>query len=81
MDEKPALPDEVIDALQRGRKIEAIKRLRAAESLDLKAAKDRVDRYAAEHRELEPARRAGSINIVPLVLAATIAAAAYYVFR
>ena len=40
-----ALPPEAIDALQRGNKIEAIKLVRAAQKLDLKDAKDRVDAY------------------------------------
>ena len=39
------LPPEAIDALQRGNKIEAIKLVRAAQRLDLKDAKDRVDAY------------------------------------
>ena len=40
-----ALPPEAIDALQRGNKIDAIKLVRAAQKLDLKDAKGRVDAY------------------------------------
>lgn len=39
------LPSDVIDALQQGNKVEAIKRLRHARDLQLKDAKDEVDRY------------------------------------
>jgi len=38
------LPAEVLAALQQGRTIEAIKRLRTSTGLDLKAAKEAVDR-------------------------------------
>jgi hypothetical protein len=39
------LPSDVIAALQQGSKIDAIKRLRQARDLQLKDAKDEVDRY------------------------------------
>lgn len=41
------LPDAVVAALQRGNKIEAIKRLREDWGIDLKEAKDQVDRFVA----------------------------------
>ena len=41
------LPAEVLAALQQGRTIEAIKRLRTSTGLDLKAAKEAVDRHLA----------------------------------
>lgn len=41
------LPTEALAALQAGNKIEAIKQVRAARGLDLKEAKDLVDRYVA----------------------------------
>ena len=40
----------IVDALNRGRKIEAIKLLRQASGIGLKEAKDLVDRYCAENR-------------------------------
>lgn len=40
-----ALPDDVIEALQQGQTIEAIKRLRAASGLGLKEAKDAVEAF------------------------------------
>lgn len=40
-----ALPSDVLAALQQGNKVEAIKRLREARDLQLKDAKDEVDRY------------------------------------
>jgi hypothetical protein len=43
-----SLPPEVIDALRRGNKIEAIRRLRTATHLGLAEAKDQVDEYELE---------------------------------
>ena len=40
------LPTDAVLALQRGRMIEAIKIVRARTGVDLKSAKDAVDRYA-----------------------------------
>ena len=40
-----SLPPDVVDALQRGQKIEAIKLMREQTGLGLKEAKDAVDRY------------------------------------
>ena len=45
--ENHALPSDVVEALQRGETIEAIKRLRAATGLGLKEAKDVIDEYAS----------------------------------
>jgi ribosomal protein L7/L12 len=73
------LPASVIDALQRGKKIEAIKRLRETEGLDLKAAKARVDRYAEAHPGTVKART-NSFNLAPLVIAAVLAAAIFFIF-
>lgn len=44
---RPLLPPDVLEALQQGRKIEAIKRLREATGLGLKEAKDMVEAHQA----------------------------------
>lgn len=59
------LPLEVLDAIQRGNAIEAIKLLRASSGLSLKEAKDVVD----NHRWIEPAR-AGKRASAPSLLKA-----------
>lgn len=41
-----SLPDDVLDALRRGRKIEAIKLLREGRGIGLKEAKETIDAYA-----------------------------------
>ncbi len=46
------LPADVIDALQKNRKIMAIKLLRAHLNIDLKEAKDMIDAYLARRPEL-----------------------------
>lgn len=81
MEEERDLPANVVDALRRGHKIEAIKLLREAEGLDLKAAKERVERHAVNHPGSTPTHRANSFNFVPLVVAAVIAALTYYLSR
>jgi hypothetical protein len=45
----PDLPPHVLDALRRGQKIEAIKRLRESLNLDLKSAKEIIERYERTH--------------------------------
>lgn len=45
----PDLPPDVLDALSRGQKIEAIKRLRESLNLDLKSAKEIIERYERTH--------------------------------
>lgn len=53
-----ALPPEVVAALRRGRKLEAIRLLREQRGdLDLLEAKDKVESYLASHPELRPMRR------------------------
>ncbi|WP_371136059.1 ribosomal protein L7/L12 [Pseudomonas sp.] len=51
------LPVEVVAALERGQKIEAIKLLRELRGMGLKEAKDAVDGYTSE-------RRAGGVSVV-----------------
>ena len=81
MTDSEHLPEDVIEALSRGGKIDAIKRLREAEGGDLKSAKQQVDAYLAAHPELFPARRTVAFNPLPLIAAAIIAAAVYYLTR
>ncbi len=51
------LPPQVLDALQRGQKIEAIKLLRELKGVGLKEAKDAVDRH-------KPERYPGDVSVV-----------------
>ena len=51
------LPPQVVAALERGQKIEAIKLLRELRGIGLKEAKDVVDDYV-------PERRAGGVSVV-----------------
>jgi len=51
-DNNPSLPDDVIDALKTGSKIEAIKLLRVTRGIDLKAAKERVEQYMEQNKEV-----------------------------
>jgi ribosomal protein L7/L12 len=44
------LPPDVVQAVQQGNKIEAIRRLRLQTGIELKQAKDAVDAYIAMHR-------------------------------
>jgi hypothetical protein len=79
-----ALPPEAIDALQRGNKIEAIKLVRAAQKLDLKDAKDRVDDYVKNDPVLQQkfasaqAETTGSLVRWGIIIA--VAIVGYYLF-
>lgn len=50
------MPREVIAALECGRKIEAIKLLQGSRGLDLKEAREAVQRYEREHPRLRKRR-------------------------
>jgi hypothetical protein len=50
------MPREVIAALECGRKIEAIKLLQGSRGLDLKEAREVVERYEREHPRLRKHR-------------------------
>ena len=53
MDPRPGLPQDVIDAIARGDRIDAIRRLREAARVDLKTAHDAVEAWA-DGRPLPP---------------------------
>ena len=78
------LPTEALAALQIGNKIEAIKLVRAARGLDLKGAKDLVDRYVDGQPGLQRQMAvAGTEQTRKLVFAVAVAiaiGAAVYLF-
>lgn len=87
-DRPRALPVAAGLALQESRIIEAIKRVREAEGVDLKAAKDRVDAalqadpaLKAIVEELAKARRTSLIQWVILIDVLLIAGVAYWFFK
>jgi ribosomal protein L7/L12 len=81
MAEHEALPDDVLTALQAGRKADAIKRLRKQQDIDLAEAKRQVDIYIAENPEKLPKREHRELNLIPLLVAAAVAAVAYVAFK
>ena len=76
------LPEKVIEAIERRHKIEAIKLLREEWNIDLKEAKDCVDDYISENKELPPVRsrssETGLVRFVVIILTLIILAAVYY---
>ena len=52
MNERPELPNDVLEAVHSRRKIDAIKLLRSHRSLGLKEAKHIIDAYVAENPQL-----------------------------
>lgn len=77
------LPAEVIAAVQRGEKIEAIKILRERTGIGLKDAKDAVEAWAEGHvTELHGAAPSGGGSRVLqfVVIAIALAAAVYFFF-
>ncbi len=72
-----ALPTEALAALHRGDKIEAIKLVREAMSVDLKTAKDIVDRYIVNNPALNDkfTRAAGESGALWKIIFALVALA------
>ncbi|MEM9256722.1 MAG: hypothetical protein AAGA91_14845 [Pseudomonadota bacterium] len=66
------LPEDVIQRLQAGRKVAAIKRLRAAEGLSLEEAIARVDRYIERNPVAEPEAGSGIGRILLLIAGVAI---------
>lgn len=81
MSDDDELSPDVVKALHAGRKIEAIKMLRAQRGLDLAEAKEQVDLYISEHPQPQSRRQRREMNLIPLFLAAAIAIAAYVAFE
>jgi ribosomal protein L7/L12 len=80
-----ALPSSVIEALQRGNKIEAIKLLRGHTGLDLKAAKDTVEAIGrgtmVKAGKLSPGEEPRARHVSLWIVAiAVIGTAVYYYF-
>ena len=77
-------PAEAITALWQGNKIEAIKILRQAHHLDLKGAKDKVDRYVSNEpalqQKLATAQTESLRGLVRWLLAIALALIVYYLF-
>jgi ribosomal protein L7/L12 len=77
-------PAEAITALWQGNKIEAIKILRQAHHLDLKDAKNKVDRYVSNEpalqQKLATAQTESLRGLVRWLLAIALALIVYYLF-
>lgn len=80
MTETPINEPDVIEALNAGRTIEAIKLLRASRGIDLKQAKDLVDGYMEKHG-LSENQSNSSIGAQNLILLIALAVVAYYIFN
>ncbi len=76
------LPAAAIAALNRGRVIEAVKAVRAARGIGLKAAKAEVDRYRATHPETRhPMPHSETHGGRTLLIGVVIAAAVWFWLR
>lgn len=78
---KPALSNEVIEAIERGNKIEAIKLLRESTGLGLKESKDLIDAYE-DNRPAgsQPLRRGDTNSGIIIVIVLAVVAYALYKF-
>lgn len=76
------LPPEVLQALEQGRKIEAIKRLREQRNMGLKQARETVEAYLGEHPEVAPPQgQRVDMGLGRLVVAALVVGGLYLVYR
>ena len=82
MNEDPPISEAVIAAIQRGRKIDAIKILRAETGLGLKEAKEAVEAHVARHPDLAAQLGAsGESGVGRLLLIGAAVAAAIAIYR
>lgn len=81
MSEETELSPDIVKALRAGRKVEAIKMLRVQRGLDLAQAREQVDLYIADHPQHNPRQQHSQLNLVPLLVAAAIAIAAWFAFE
>lgn len=81
---EPRLSAAVLSALNQGNKIAAIKLLREERGLDLKSAKDDIDRYVREHpamrRQFDAAREAAKRKGLAWLLVLGLLGLALYAF-
>lgn len=78
----PELPEEVIAAIEDGRKIEAIKLLREQRNLDLKSAKKAVETHAAARPSPpRPSVVASDSGLPRFILIVIVVAVLYFVYR
>lgn len=75
------LEPDVVAALNKGRKIDAIKQLREIRGIGLKEAKEIIDAYSASHplNSTGPVQRSNSAN--GLVLMIIVGIAAYFLLN
>ncbi len=74
------LEPEVVQAIQSGRKIDAIKKLRALRGIGLKEAKELVDLYAAQHNITDPSvQKVNAGN--GFVLLVVLGVAGYFLYK
>jgi len=83
MTESTELSPDVMQAIEAGRKIDAIKLLRAERGIDLKAAKDIIDDAVVIYRNANPdsVGRASSGKLSSIIAVIVLAAILYFVFK
>ena len=82
MAENFELSAEIVQAIESGRKIDAIKLLRAERGIDLKAAKTIIDQEMAAYRQANPQykERSGSGGLSTIIAFVVLAAILYFAF-
>lgn len=79
MNTEQGLPADVIEAIHANRKIEAIKRLREHRGIGLKEAKQAVDVYISDHKDLLPEQEStGCLRVPGMVVAVFLIAYLIY---
>ena len=83
MNENNEISPEVMRAIESGRKIEAIKLLRAERGIDLKEAKTIIDQEVEIYRKANPdsTGRTTSGSWLPIISFVVLVAIIYFVFK
>ena len=74
-------PPDVREAIHANRKIEAIKLLREHNGMGLKEAKDAVEAYIRDNRQLIPEKTASGANLCRLIIVLLIIIAVLVLYR
>ncbi len=75
------LEDSVVQQIEAGKKVSAIKELRQLRGIGLKEAKELVDQYEQKHDiQSFPSQKVSGVPLLPIIIVVIIAVAAYTYF-
>lgn len=78
----PELPANVVEAIRRHQKIEAIKLLCESRDMGLREAKEAVEDYSRQYPSVEaPGKSVDKSGVLPYVIIIALVTGAYFIYR